>query len=132
MVLKRRNTKSAKVLMEHLSGRLVERPRLTADRLKVYPKATKKTWGTTAHLSQIRKDENTDHNTAYLERHNKTIRMSNRRFTLKTDAFSKKMARHKAMMHLFAVHYNFVRIHETLRVTPAMETGLTDTLHDID
>ena len=36
------------------------------------------------------------------------------------------------MIHLFAVHYNFVRIHQTLRVTPAMEAGLTDTLHDMD
>ena len=132
MVRKRRNTKSANVLMKDLRGRLNKRPRLTADSLKAYPKATKKTWGTAAHLSQIRKGEDTDHNTAFVERHNRTIRMSNRRFARKTDAFSKKMARHKAMMHLFALNYNFVRIHQTLRVTPAMEAGLTDTLHDMD
>ena len=131
-VRKRRNTKSANVLMKDLRGRLNKRPRLTADSLKAYPKATRKTWGTTAHLSQTRKGEDTDHNTAYVERHNRTIRMSNRRFTRRTDAFSKKMTRHKAMMHLFALYYNFVRIHQTLRVTPAMEAGLTDTLHDMD
>ena len=131
MVRKRRNTKSANVLMKDLRGRLNKRPKLTADSLKAYPKATKKTWGTAAHLSQTRKGEDTDHNTAYVERHNRTIRMSNRRFARKTDAFSKKMTRHKAMMHLFAVHYNFVRIHQTLRVTPAMEAGLTDTLYDM-
>ena len=131
-VRKRRNTRSAKVLMEDLRERLNKRPRLTSDSLKAYPKATKKTWGTTAHLPQIRKSEDTDHSTAYVERHNRTIRSGNRRFARKTDAFSKKMVRHKAMMHLFAVHYNFVRIHQTLRVTPAMEAGLTDTLHDMD
>ena len=118
--------------MEDLRERLNKRPRLTSDSLKAYPKATKKTWGTTAHLPQIRKSEDTDHSTAYVERHNRTIRSGNRRFARKTDAFSKKMVRHKAMMHLFAVHYNFVRIHQTLRVTPAMEAGLTDTLHDMD
>ena len=132
MVRKRRNTKSATMLMKDLMVRLVERPNLTADSLKAYFKATKKIWGTTAHLSQLRKGEDTDHNTAYVERHNRTIRMSNRRFTRKTDAFSKKMKRHEAMMHLWALHYNFCRIHETLQVTPAMEAGLSDTLHDMD
>ena len=131
MVRKRRNTKSANVLMKDLRGRLNERPGLTPDSLKAYPKATKKTWGTTAHLSQIIKGKYPK-NTAYVERHNRTIRMSNRRFARKTDAFSKKMARHKAMIHLFALHYNFVRIHQTLRVTPGMEAGLTDTLYDMD
>ena len=131
-VRSRRNTASAKVLMKDLSGRLVKRPRLTADSLKAYPKATKKIWGTAKHLSQMRKGEDTDHTTAYVERHNKTIRMSIRRFTRKADAHSKKMKKHEAMMHLFAVYYNFVRIHKTLRVTPAMEAGLTDTLHDMD
>ena len=132
MVRKKRNTKSARVLMRDLRGRLNKRPRLTADSLRAYHISTKKTWGTVAHLSQIRKGEETDHNTAYVERHNKTIRMSNRRFTRKTDAFSKKMEKHRAMMHLFAVYYNFVRVHKTLRVTPAMEAGLTDTLHDME
>ena len=131
MVRKRRNTKSANVLMKDLRGRLNKRPNLTADSLKAYPKATKKIWGTTAHLSQIRKGEETDHNTAYVERHNLTIRMANRRFTRKTNAFSKKMARHKAMMHLFALYYNFCRIHQTLRVTPAMEAGIDNELHDM-
>ena len=56
--------------------------------------------------------------------------MCNRRFNRKTNAFSKKFSRHVTMMHLFMLYYNFVRIHKTLRVTPAMEAGLTDTLHD--
>lgn len=129
---KKRNVKSATVLMKDLEGRLQKRPKLTSDSLHAYPKATKKTWGTSAHLSQLRKGEETDHNTAYVERHNRTIRMGNRRFTRKTDAFSKKMKKHEAMMHLWALHYNFCRIHQTLRVTPAMEAGIDSKLHDMD
>ena len=83
-------------------------------------------------MSQTRKGEDTDHNTAYVERHNLTIRMSNRRFNRKTNAFSKRFSKHIDMMHLFAVHYNFCRIHQTLRVTPAMEAGLTDILFDCE
>lgn len=132
MVRKRRNTRSAAKLMKDLSRRLIRRPRLTADSLKAYPKATKRTWGTKVHLSHIRKGEETEHSTSYVERHNLTIRMANRRFTRKTNAFSKKMARHEAAMHLFALYYNFCRIHQTLRVTPAMEAGIDDKLHDMD
>ena len=132
MVRKRRNIKSAARLMKDLSGRLRKRPKLTADSLKAYGRATKKTWGTRSHLSQIRKGEETDHNTSYVERHNLTIRMANRRFTRKTNAFSKKMSKHEAAMHLFAMYYNFCRIHQTLRVTPAMEAGIDDKLHDMD
>ena len=132
MVRKKRDTRSAAKLMKDLAGRPKKRPKLTADSLKAYPRATKKTWGTKAHLSQIRKGEDTDHNTSYVERHNLTIRMANRRFTRKTNAFSKKLSRHEAAMHLFAVYYNFCRIHQTLRVTPAMEAGVDDKLHDMD
>ena len=132
MARKRRDARSATKLMKDLAGRLRKRPKLTTDSLKAYPKATKKIWGTVAHLSQLRKGEDTDHSTSYVERHNKTIRMSNRRFTRKTDGFSKKMKRHEAMMHLWAVHYNFCRIHKTLRVTPAMDAGIDEKLHNVD
>lgn len=132
MVRKRRNTKSAVKLMKDLNSRLKKRPKLTADSLKAYPRATKKTWGSTAHLSQLRKEEDTDHNTSYVERHNLTIRMANRRFTRKTNAFSKRMKRHEAAMHLFSVWYNSCRIHQTLRVSPAMEAGIDNKLHDME
>lgn len=64
--------------------------------------------------------------TSYVERHNLTMRMSMRRFTRLTNGFSKKIENHAAMVAIYAVHYNFVRIHKSLRITPAMAAGLTD------
>ena len=54
------------------------------------------------------------------------MRMSMRRFTRLTNAFSKKIGNHAAMVAIHAVHYNFTRIHKTLRITPAMAAGLSD------
>jgi hypothetical protein len=54
------------------------------------------------------------------------MRMSMRRFTRLTNGFSKKVENHAAMVSLYFMYYNFARVHQTLRVTPAMEAGLTD------
>jgi hypothetical protein len=64
--------------------------------------------------------------TSYVERQNLTIRMGNRRLTRLTNAFSKKADNHRHAMAIHFMHYNFCRIRSTLRVTLAMETGLTD------
>src|SRR5271166_159343 len=67
-------------------------------------------------------------NTSYIERQNLTMRMGMRRFTRLTNAFSKKVENLAHAISLHYVHYNFVRIHKTLRCTPAMEAGVTDRL----
>jgi IS1 family transposase len=64
--------------------------------------------------------------TSYVERQNLNLRMGVRRFTRLTNAFSKKFANHCHMVAIYHAYYNFCRVHQTLRVTPAMEAGLTD------
>ena len=66
--------------------------------------------------------------TSYAERNNLNVRMHSRRMTRLTNAFSKKMENHAHAMALHFFYYNFVRIHKTLKVTPAMAAGVTDGL----
>ena len=70
--------------------------------------------------------------TSHVERQNLTMRMQMRRFTRLTNAFSKKFENHMHMVALYTVWYNFIRIHKSLRVTPAMEAGLTDRVWDME
>jgi IS1 family transposase len=70
--------------------------------------------------------------TSYTERANLTMRMSMRRFTRLTNAFSKKLENHAHMVALYALWYNFVRIHKTLKVTPAMEAGIEKRLWSME
>lgn len=80
-----------------------------------------------AEKSPVRGRPDPEHiSTSYIERSNLTLRMQNRRFTRLTNAFSKKLANHKHMLAITWVFYNFARIHQTLRVTPAMEAGISD------
>ena len=76
---------------------------------------------------------NPDHvSTSFVERQNLTMRMSMRRFTRLTNAFSKKVGNLAHAVALHFMYYNFCRIHQTLRVTPAMEAGVTDRLWSLD
>ena len=70
--------------------------------------------------------------TSYIERQNLTMRMSMRRFTRLTNAFSKKVENLHAAVALHFAHYNFVRLHRTLQVTPAMAAGVTGTLWSLE
>lgn len=66
--------------------------------------------------------------TSYVERQNLTMRMQMRRFTRLTNGFSKKFEKHAHMVALYTVWYNFVKMHKTLRMTPAMAAGVSDRL----
>src|SRR5215467_502223 len=69
--------------------------------------------------------------TSYVERQNLTMRMHMRRFTRLTNAFSKKVENHIAAISLHFMYYNFVRIHQTLRITPAMAAGVSDSVWEV-
>jgi len=70
--------------------------------------------------------------TSYVERANLTMRMRMRRFTRLTNAFSKKIENHEHALSLYFMHYNFIRIHQTLRCTPAMKAGVSDHLWTLE
>jgi IS1 family transposase len=155
-----RDPETARLFMEDVASRLANRVQLTSDGLKAYLKAVKaafgndidyamliKTYGSTAEGQKryspaecvgiekktIKGDPDPKHiSTSYIERQNLTVRMSNRRFTRLTNAFSKKIENHAASLAIHYMHYNFVRIHQSLRVTPAMAAGVTDRLWAIE
>lgn len=70
--------------------------------------------------------------TSYVERQNLTMRMHMRRFTRLTNGFSKKLENHMHAISLYFMFYNFCKIHKTLRVTPAMEAGISDHVWDLE
>src|SRR5437762_8200729 len=70
--------------------------------------------------------------TSYVERQNLTMRMAMRRFTRLTNGFSKKLQNHEHSIALHYMFYNFARIHQTLRITPAMAAGVSDHVWSID
>jgi hypothetical protein len=73
-----------------------------------------------------------DISTSYVERQNLSMRMGMRRFTRLTNAFSKKIENYQHAIAIYFLHYNFVRMHQTLRCTPAMAAGVVDTLWSMD
>ena len=70
--------------------------------------------------------------TSHVERQNLNLRMGVRRFTRLTNAFSKKFENHCHMVAIYHAYYNFCRVHQTLRVTPAMEAGLADHVWSVE
>jgi len=141
--------------MMDCSERIVGRPQITTDAHKPYLRAVEEAFGADADFATMHKifgaptgddqrryspatcigcdmkvvsgDPDPEHvSTSYVERQNLTMRMSMRRFTRLTNGFSKKLENHGHAVALYFLHYNFCRVHKTLRVTPAMESGLAD------
>ena len=121
-----RDAESAIEFMLDLGQRLTRTPIVITDALPSYIEAAQWVFGTKA------KHVMSKSGTSYVERHNLTMRMGMRRFIRRTNGFSKRVQKHAAMVALYVVHYNWVRIHGTLRVTPAMAAGLTTSLRDME
>ena len=155
-----RGTDTAKRFISDLAGRLANRVQLTTDGHRCYLDAVEHAFGddidyamlvklyggedrggearyspavcTGAKKEPIVGNPDQKHiSTSYVERQNLTMRMSMRRFTRLTNAFSKKVENHCTAVALHFMHYNFCRIHQTLRVTPAMAAGVTDHVWEI-
>jgi hypothetical protein len=87
---------------------------------------------TGAHKHRIEGKPDPKHvSTSFVERQNLSMRMGNRRMTRLTNAFSKKAVNHTHMMAIYFMHYNFVRLHQTLRMTPAMAAGVATRLWEM-
>lgn len=145
--------------MQDVAARLANRVQLTTDGLKAYLDAVEGAFGADVDYAQLVKlygeapepagryspaectgckrqrvegrPDPKHVSTSYAERQNLTMRMQMRRFTRLTNAFSKKAEAHYHMVALYTVWYNFVRIHKTLKVSPAMAAGVTKTLWEM-
>ena len=155
-----RGTLWAKKFMEDVALRINSRVQITTDGYRVYVEAIEGVFGMDVDYAMLIKqygnpvnsdsryspgevigtetvmvtgDPDPKHiSTSYVERQNLTMRMSMRRFTRLTNAFSKKLENHEAAIALHYMHYNYCRVHQTLRVTPAMEAGISDHVWSIE
>ena len=152
-----RDSDCAKRFMGDVAARLANRVQLTSDGHRAYLDAVENAFGADVDYAQLVKlfgaspdsskgryspaecngikkttiegrPDQKHISTSFVERQNLSMRMGIRRFTRLTNAFSKKLENHVHALALYFVHYNWMRIHKTLRVTPAMAAGLTDKL----
>ena len=156
-----RSACAATEFVKDLAGRLSNRVQLTTDGHRAYLTAVEdafgseidyamlvKMYGKSPETNEVRyspaqctgalkvpvtgKPDRKQISTSYVERQNLTMRMSMRRFTRLTNGFSKKVENHVHALSLHFMYYNFCRIHQTLRVTPAMAAGVTDHVWEIE
>jgi IS1 family transposase len=154
-----RDTDAAMGFIADLSGRLAHRVQLTSDGHRPYLEAVEAAFGADIDYAMLNKiyggtvegekryspakfvgcstkvvtgkPEEKHISTSYVERNNLTMRMHMRRFTRLTNAFSKKVENHAHAVALFAMYYNFVKLHKAHRLAPAMAAGVTDRLWEV-
>jgi len=160
-MLGRRDLATAKEFVNDLASRLRKRVQITSDGHRPYLEAIEEAFGAEVDYSQLQKiygapsDEearrysparcigcdmkivsgNPDPkhiSTSYVERQNWTLRNNSRRYTRLSNGFSRKLENHAAAVALTYFAYNFIKIHRTLRVSPAMAAGVTDRLWDVN
>lgn len=151
----KRDMRNTQFFIDDLRERVIGAPEISSDAFRAYPRAIEKAFGASVHFGTIDKTYAAEPgaieawrryspgnvvavqrqvvsgypltiSTSYIERQNLTLRMSQRRFTRLTNGFSKKLENHMAAVALYVAHYNFCRVHEAHRVTPAMQLGLTN------
>ena len=155
----RRTWNDTAIFIDDLRSRIVNRPQITTDAFAAYYGSIRRAFDSQVDYAQITKvfastieprgrysppamvdtiiepligQPDKHHiSTSYVERQNLSVRMECPRFTRLTNAFSKKLANLKASVALHYAHYNFVRIHRTLRMTPAMAAGVADRLWSV-
>ena len=158
-VVGNRDSEAANLFINDLASRLKNKVQLTSDGCKTYIEAIDNAFGSNIDYAMLVKLYGNQNNekrysptqyigakkkvltgnpdiknisTSHVERQNLTMRMSMRRFTRLTNAFSKKAENHEHVVALHFMYYNFCRIHKTLRVTPAMQAKVTDRLWAIE
>ena len=156
----KRNQENTSAFVQDLRNRVLGKPEISSDGWNCYPGAIEDAFGIDVACGQIEKHYGVQGgvveaarryspaqvvavskrrvvgspkhiSTSYVERQNLTLRMQQRRFTRLTNAFSKKLENHEAAVALYVAHFNLCRVHETLRVTPAMQLGITDHIWSI-
>lgn len=157
-----RDAAAAKAFIDDLAGRLANRIQLTTDGHRPYLMAVEEAFGSNIDYAMLVKlygspegkqqerryspakcngaikgtvsgNPSQEHvSTSFVERQNLTMRMSMRRFTRLTNAFSKKIDNHMHAIALHFMYYNFGRVHKSLRVTPAMEAGISDHIWSLE
>lgn len=154
-----RTAENAHAILSDVKSRMSQRIQLTTDQLTVYMRSADRVFGMDVDYAMIHKiyaqsgdsgrysppicigcekrvqtgDPDPEHiSTSYVERVNLSMRMGMRRFTRLTNAFSRKVENHMAAVALYFMWYNFGRVHQTLRVTPAMEAGIADHVWSVE
>jgi len=150
----KRNGENTRAFVADLRARVLGGPEISADAFQAYPVAVDLAFGLDCHFGTVEKHYAVEGaveaarryspaqvvsvskrhvvgrpqhiTTSYIERQNLTLRMQQRRFTRLANAFSKKLENHAAAVALYVAHYNLCRVHEALRVTSAMQLGVTD------